>query len=860
MDATRARFALADGELRIASMRGDILGGQLNVSSGTISLTGKSASQLSAKLTNISVAELSKALPSHRSGRLSLVGRADVNARVSWLSQFRDFAIDSRAKISSPPNRTVTRDQIPLNGTIQMAYSRRLNKASFGNSQINIGKTAISMTGVLSEHSDLMVTLISGDLHQFSALAGTVEEAFSSSASGTFRMPNITGSGRFDGRVHGSPRAPQINGQLTARDLAVESTQWSSIQANLRLSPSHASISNGLFVSKSLGSVQLTASIGLRHWSMAPSSRISAHLAATNLPVSKIETVARVSYPVDGTASADITVAGTKESPSGHGWIHIANATAWKQSVKLVTVNFHGDSGSLEADLAAESPAGPIAGTVVYDSLSKQYQLHVNTSGLKLSDLEMVQARHLPLHGTLIANGSGSGSIANPEFSLSMKMPQLGFRGESVSNIRSQVNLENRQLKFAANAALYQGTLQTQGNVALAGQYQASATLDIRALSVGLVAARYIRQGGPTPQGKTDLHVVAQGPLKDPSRFTIRAEIPTMSLTYQTVTLTMVRPLIAEYRDGAVTLQKSEIKGTGIDFSFQGEVPLNRSKPFDFAANGNLDLNLLPAMTSTFQSSGQVKVNVTARGTLDQPNMQGSLQLQNASLTSASMPVDLTGVTGDIRVSGRRMEIIKLNGNVNGGLMTAQGSVDLGTTPAFDLAVAAQSVTIDYPAGVRARLDGNLRLNGATSGSALTGRVLIDYLGFTQQMDIASLASQFSSGGGVSTPSNFEKNMKLNIALQSSSTLALASSELSVQGAANLDVVGTLANPVVLGRATLTNGELFFLGKRYEVKSGTIEFVNPTQTMATVDLYASTTVNQYNISLHFAGPVDQMKT
>ena len=42
--------------------------------------------------------------------------------------------------------------------------------------------------------------------------------------------------------------------------------------------------------------------------------------------------------------------------------------------------------------------------------------------------------------------------------------------------------------------------------------------------------------------------------------------------------------------------------------------------------------------------------------------------------------------------------------------------------------------------------------------------------------------------------------------------------------AANLKVTGTAADPVILGRITLNNGELFFQGKRFEIQSGTIVF------------------------------------
>jgi translocation and assembly module TamB len=69
-----------------------------------------------------------------------------------------------------------------------------------------------------------------------------------------------------------------------------------------------------------------------------------------------------------------------------------------------------------------------------------------------------------------------------------------------------------------------------------------------------------------------------------------------------------------------------------------------------------------------------------------------------------------------------------------------------------------------------------------------------------------------------------------------------------------------MADPVVLGRTNLTSGEVFFLGKRYEIQNGTIEFVNPLRTTPVVNLFVKTTVQQYNITLNFVGSVDHLQT
>jgi outer membrane protein assembly factor BamA len=95
---------------------------------------------------------------------------------------------------------------------------------------------------------------------------------------------------------------------------------------------------------------------------------------------------------------------------------------------------------------------------------------------------------------------------------------------------------------------------------------------------------------------------------------------------------------------------------------------------------------------------------------------------------------------------------------------------------------------------------------------------------------------------------------------QSQADLALASSRLSVGGLANLNMIGTLANPVLLGRVSLTSGEIFYLGKRFELQNGTIAFADPTHTNPVLNLFVNTSIEQYNLTLKLTGPVDRLKT
>jgi translocation and assembly module TamB len=153
-----------------------------------------------------------------------------------------------------------------------------------------------------------------------------------------------------------------------------------------------------------------------------------------------------------------------------------------------------------------------------------------------------------------------------------------------------------------------------------------------------------------------------------------------------------------------------------------------------------------------------------------------------------------------------------------------------------------------------------LQLNGTPQKSQLSGRVVVDRLSFQEGFDLATFMSQLSDDSTVSAPSEFASNMSLSIAVSSAQNLTLASSQVSIAGSANLNVTGTAAHPVLLGRVTLTNGELFFQGKRFEIQSGTIAFVNPARTEPVLNLYVKTTIEQYNITINFSGPIDRLKT
>jgi translocation and assembly module TamB len=86
-----------------------------------------------------------------------------------------------------------------------------------------------------------------------------------------------------------------------------------------------------------------------------------------------------------------------------------------------------------------------------------------------------------------------------------------------------------------------------------------------------------------------------------------------------------------------------------------------------------------------------------------------------------------------------------------------------------------------------------------------------------------------------------------------------ASLAQNLQSDADLRVRGTAAEPGVLGRVTVNEGQLVFFGSTYTVNTGTISFYNPTRIEPVLNISLETKAKGVDVALTVTGPIDNMK-
>ena len=865
IDSVVAAYELKGGGLRVRRLGARVLGGALQAAADFERVdTNAPSARMSASLRGVSLGTIGSTFAPVGVQRIPFQGSADLQAQAAWTGPFSrwtdNLIANARLTVSAPTGATSSK-AIPVSGMVLVDYNGRDNRISFGQSYLQTKATRVSIAGTLDARprgtSAVTINAVTGDLREVSSLAAIIQGALQTGPL-TIPIPGLSGSATLIASATGAVKSPRIQGDLRAQRLSIGDSRWRTLHAELAASPSAISIRNGSLTGEARQQITISGDAGLKDWAFEPGSAISLQGAATGFTVAEISQIAHLSYPLAGSVSANISLGGTKSDPEGKANVTVVNGAAWRQPFSRLILNGDFHQGTIHSTADVQASAGSITANATYTLATEAYSAQLHGASLQLAKIAALDGRDI--QGVAELSVTGSGTLDNPGIAASLAIPQLAIADQKISSIGAQVNIGQAHAKLAVHSVIDQGSVEGVADIDLTGSRNTTASLDVRSLPVAAVLANFLPSVSSKFGGQTELHVTLRGPLSTPERMEAHLQVPTLNVTYGVAKLALTRPLEADYRNGVFTVTNSRIQGTGTDITLGGSIPIKKPGDYSIDAAGTVDLGVVHEFASSIQSKGELDIHLAGTGGGDQPSLRGQIDLKNAEFSSDTLPLSVAGLNGEIAVSGAHAVISNLSGTVGGGKLSATGTMDLGRTSSFNFDVNAQSVRLRYPQGLRSVLSAQVHASGDANGSTTVGRVSVDSLSFTQQFDLANFAGSLFEDNSGAPPSALAQNMKLNVAVVSAQDLSLASNRLSVGGSANLTLIGTLAHPVIIGRLGLASGEVFFLGKRFEVQSGTIEFPNPSRTDPVLNLYITTNIEHYNVTLKLSGPVDRLRT
>jgi len=151
---------------------------------------------------------------------------------------------------------------------------------------------------------------------------------------------------------------------------------------------------------------------------------------------------------------------------------------------------------------------------------------------------------------------------------------------------------------------------------------------------------------------------------------------------------------------------------------------------------------------------------------------------------------------------------------------------------------------------------GNLRLSGTPQAALLSGRVTVERVNLSGGLETAG--ALISSRDTRGPTSSFLQNLQFDIEALSTPDARMEWPNAELEADANLRVRGTWEHPILLGHIHVLSGDLYFHGNRYRVARGDLNFARPLNIDPDINIEATTTIQQYEITLNFSGPASKL--
>lgn len=744
-----------------------------------------------------------------------------------------------------------------MSGTIHASYDGKKDTLSLRDSSLQTASTVVIVNGTVAKSAVLRIGVQANDLSEIDRLVASLRSrAGRNSVSPAAAQPlGLSGKASFTGTITGSVSDPTLAGLLTAGPFKAGSAAFTLLRSNLQVNAAQLSLHQSELRTAAQGRADFDGTVALSKWTFSPQSEVMLHLTANKLAIAELEQLGGLHYPVTGMLSANVDLAGSEENPMGKGTAVITQASAWGQPINALNLQTQGNGTQVEVSAGLRTPAGNADATVTYGPKNGDYDVKAEFPGIQLAAVQYAQSLKTLVSGQVTGSVTGQGNVKQPQLEVAVSADNLEVGTQKIDGFAAHANIAQQQAGFSVDAKISGAAINAHGSVGLQGDYQTHATIDTQTIEIGPLLASYVPSVATGIHGQTEVHGSVEGPLAMPADLKVEINVPTLTLGYQALQLGAVGPLHLTLAGDDLVLAKGEFRGTGTEITVAGSVPVRSGGAMSATVNGGVDLSLLQLANRDWQSSGKVNMQASARGSIAHPELQGNARLSDAVLLIPDVP-GIERATGEIDFDGQRAVVKTLSGQIGGGPFQISGTAVYASSLQMNLGMKATGMRVLYPEGVGTLLDANLSFTGNSTSAVVSGGVVLDQVSVAKAFDLSTLAGQFS--GGTPPATGFATNVRLNVNVSSSDQLSVATGQLSVAGNAQLRIQGTAAEPVIVGRTTLTGGELFFDGKRFDITRGIVQFSNPFRTTPVLNIGATTVVDQFNINIGITGPMDRL--
>src|SRR5581483_2278298 len=618
---------------------------------------------------------------------------------------------------------------------------------------------------------------------------------------------------------------------------------------------------------------------------------ISATATLHSADIQTIAAEARLQQPpATGLLSANLRVSGSLESPVVSGALTLDNVTVYDErfpqahaavtvtttAVEVTVADIRAGTGRIVLSGGYNHPAN--------DWKDGSLRFDVASNGIDLATVQYLQDYASGLGGRLELKAAGGAKIVNGVVDLTSLNGEMNVRnasldGRTYGSINLTAATKLPMLTVSATATLQDFQVRGSGEWRMEGDYRGQAHISFPRISFAtlhdLAPGKHARAELPF-DGFIEGDALVSGPLNQPSAMQANVTLSTVQLNaspnarpvsgvlLQDLVLRNAQPLHIVASPGVIDFGHASFSAKDTTLDASGRLlldPKASKSSWDLALQGRVNFSILQIFNPDLLGSGTSTVNVTVHGPMLEPQVNGRLELRNASLFLRDVPNGIDNANGLILFDRNRATVQNLSGKSGGGDISFETGSFVGFRgPAlvYRLQAAARNVRYRSLDGVSLTADGSLALVGTSDSAVLSGSVSIARAAFSPRTDVGALLAATTTPVAAA-PNQYLHGVQLDVHVVTGHTLEVETAlTRNIQVDADLRVRGTPDRLILLGHLTVNSGQIEFFGNTYNMNRGEITFNNPARIEPTVNMDLSTRVRGINVDITFSGPLNKL--
>jgi hypothetical protein len=670
------------------------------------------------------------------------------------------------------------------------------------------------------------------------------------------------GQGRFRGRWTGSLRAPIFEGRAEGQRVQYLGVTWGDAQWVGGLDGEELR-SHSLVLRRPDGELWLDGRLRLGEYGGDDGLALDARWHGW--PAADFIRAWDWRLDAAGLTSGTAHIEGRRSAPLGRARVTAAQGTYYGVPFTELTAEtrLRGDRVDL-SEARARLGGGHLrlSGSVTAEGL---YDGSVTFEGVDVANVLPALPGGVRWGGRVSGAATLAGPLDRPRLQGQLRSARVFVGDEGLGAIEARLSASgDGRVHIAGTCRSPRVGLALTGEVGAAEPYVAALTLRARDTSVDPFL-RVLYPQLPSLVGLIvggDLQLA--GPLLEPVRLRASAELPQVELRLPEYPVRNRQPLRFELEEGRLSLARVQLAGEGTDLAVEGQAALVTNGPLALEARGDADLRALSFVSARLRGRGAAHLALRVTGQRDAPQLEGRLDLDGAGLRVRGLPHGLEDLHGALTFNERGASFRDVRGTLGGGSLGLAGqiSVAAGRLRSFDIQGSGRGMVLRYPEGLRSQLDADLRLFGDAQTQWATGSIDVRQALWSKRYELASELLATSAprlAPGTGTPSAGPgEGLRYDVRLRVPGTLRIDNNLAALQARAELRLQGSYLNPVVLGRAEIERGRVYFQGNTYVIRRGTLDFTDPRRIDPRFDIEAESRVRSYRVTLKVAGTLERV--